>query len=77
MAREVIWYVENMGLATRKIGILSLTKKDVPTSRIEEVFGPKILKNGYIYDRKVSTQLAQRIFELYKRVIGKHKVTNG
>jgi hypothetical protein len=36
-----------MGLTIRRIDILSLTKKDVPTSQIEKVFGPKISKNGY------------------------------
>jgi len=59
-----------MGLAIRRIDVLSLT------SQIEKVFGPKISKNGYRYDRKVSTQVVQSIFELYKRVMGKHKVTN-
>jgi hypothetical protein len=70
MVCDVAWYVENMGLAIRRIDVLSLT------SQIEKVFGPKISKNGYRYDRKVSTQVVQSIFELYKRVMGKHKVTN-
>jgi hypothetical protein len=42
-----------MGLATRGIDILSLTKRNVPLSQIEEVFGPKIAKNGYRYDKKI------------------------
>jgi hypothetical protein len=58
MAHDVAWYVENMGLATRGIDILSLTKRNVPMSRIEEVFGSKISKNGYRYDRKVFTRVA-------------------
>jgi len=57
MACDVAWYVENMGLATKGIVILSLTKRDVLTSQIEKVFGPKISKNGYRYDRKVSNQV--------------------
>jgi hypothetical protein len=65
-----------MGLAIKRIDVLSLTKRDVPTSQIEKVFGPKISKNGYRYDIKVSTQVVQSTFELYKRVMGKHKVTN-
>jgi len=46
-------------------------------SWIEEVFGSKISKNGYKYDRKVFTQVAKNIFELYRKVTRKHKVTNG
>jgi hypothetical protein len=77
MTHDVAWYVDNMGLATRGIDILSLTHIDVPTSQIEEVFGPKISKNGYRYDRKVFIQVAQSIFELFKRVTRKHKMKNG
>jgi 3-oxoacyl-[acyl-carrier-protein] synthase III len=66
-----------MRLATKGITNISLTKRDVPTSQIEKVFGPKISKNGYRYGRKVFTQVVQSIFELYKRVMGKHKMTNG
>jgi hypothetical protein len=62
-----------MGLATRGIDILNLTKRNVLTSQIEEVFGPKISKNGYKYDRKVYTQVAHSILELYKRVTGSTK----
>ncbi len=66
-----------MGLTTGGIDVLSLIQKDVPTSQIEEVFGPKISKNGYRYDKKVYAPVVQSIFELYKKVTGKHKVTNG
>ncbi len=44
MARDVAWYVENMGLIIGGIDVLSFTKKDVLTSQIEEVFGPKFSK---------------------------------
>jgi hypothetical protein len=42
-----------MGLTTRGIDVLSLIEKYVPTFHIEEVFGPKISKNGYRFDTKV------------------------
>ncbi len=56
---------------------MSLPKKDVPTSHIEEVFGPKFSKNGYRYDKIVFVLVAQSILKLYRRVMEKHKVTNG
>ncbi len=77
MAHDVAQYVAKMGLTTRGIDVLSLVEKDVPTFQIEEVFGPKVSKNGYKYDKKVFAPMAQSIFELYKRVTWKHKVTNG
>jgi hypothetical protein len=49
----------------------------VPSSQIKEVFGPKVSKNGYRYDIKVIVDVANKILELYTRVIGKSKVTNG
>ncbi len=77
MARDVAWYVENMGLTIGGTNVLSLTKKDVPMLHIKEVFGPKISKNGYRYDTKVFAPMVQSIFELYRKVTRKHKVTNG
>ncbi len=77
MAHDVAWYVKKMGLTTRGIDVLILAEKDVPISQIEEIFGPKFSKNGHRYDRKVSTLVVHNIFELYKSVTRKHKVTNG
>jgi hypothetical protein len=57
MACDIAWYVENIRLAIKGIDILSLTKRDVPTSQIEKKIRPKISKNGYKYDRKVSIQV--------------------
>ncbi len=50
MACDVALYVENMGLTRRGIDVLSLTKKDVPTFHIEELFGPKISINTKIFN---------------------------
>jgi hypothetical protein len=58
MVRDVAWNVENMGLVTWRIDILSLTKRNVPISQIEEVFRPNLFLNGYRYDRNVFTQVA-------------------
>jgi hypothetical protein len=52
-------------------------EKEVPISHTEEVFEPKISKNGSRYDRRVYIEVAKTIFELYTRVIGQRKVTNG
>ncbi len=41
------------------------------------MFRPKLSKNGYRYDRRVFTEIMKSILELYTRVIGKCKVTNG
>jgi hypothetical protein len=56
---------------------LSLTNNEVPTQEIKEFFGSKISKNGYRYDKKVGAKVAKNIFDLYKCMIGKWKVTNG
>jgi hypothetical protein len=58
MVHDVAWYVESMGLTIGGIDILSLIKRDVLMSQIEEVFGSKTSKNGYRYDRKVFIQVA-------------------
>ncbi len=52
MARDVAQYVENKGLTTRGIDVLSLIEKDVSMFHIEEIFGPKFFLNGYRYDTK-------------------------
>ncbi len=70
MVCDVAWYVKKMGLITKGVDVLSLAQKDVPTSQIEEVFGPKISKNKYRYDRKVFALVVHNIFELYKRSQG-------
>ncbi len=41
------------------------------------MFGPKFSKNGYRYDRKISTKVPKSILKLYTRVTRKCKVTNG
>jgi hypothetical protein len=66
-----------MGLTIGGIDVLSFTEKDVPTFQIEEVFGPKISKNGSKYDNNFFAPVAHNILELYKRVTGRHKATNG
>ncbi len=76
MARDVAWYVD-MGLTIGSNDVLNLIKKDVPTFHIEKVFGPKFSKNGYRYDWKFFAPMVWNIFELYRRVTRKHKVTNG
>ncbi len=59
MANDVAWFVANKGLTRKRIDVLSLTKTKVPTSQIEEVFGPKVSKNDYKYDRKVPLNMAK------------------
>jgi hypothetical protein len=49
MACDVVWYVENMGLATRGIDILNLIKKNVPMSqcpKLKKFLGPKFQRMG-------------------------------
>jgi hypothetical protein len=77
MAHDVVGFVENRGLMTRRIDVLSLMDEKVSIHQIEEVFGPKVSKNGYRYDKNVSVEVAKSILELYKRVTRKQKVTNG
>ncbi len=57
--------------------MLSLTKKDAPFPQIKDMSRPKVFLNGYRYDRKIHVHVANAILELYTKVIGKHKVTNG
>jgi hypothetical protein len=52
-------------------------KKNVPSSQIKKVFGPKVSKNGYRYDKKVHVDIAKNIFESYTKVTRKSKVING
>jgi hypothetical protein len=54
-----------------------MTEKDVPSYQIEDVFGLKVSKNGYRYDKKVFAHVVNAILELYTRVTRKHKVING
>lgn len=77
IAHDVAWYFENMGLKIGGIDVLSFTEKDVPTFQIEEVFRPKFSKNGSRYDRKFFAPVVHNIFELYRRVTGRHKAING
>jgi hypothetical protein len=77
MAHDVAWFVVNRGLIIGRIDVLSLIDEGVPTHQIKEVFGPKVSKNGYKYDKKVSVEVAKSILELFKRVTRKQKVTNG
>ncbi len=77
MAFHIAWYVENKDLETKGVDILILIEKEMPTSQIEEVFGPKFSKNGYRYDKRVFAKVVKMILELYTRVVGECKVTNG
>jgi hypothetical protein len=43
---------------------------------VEEMFGPKVSKNGYRYDRKVLPNIAKGIQELYTRVIRNKRQTD-
>jgi hypothetical protein len=77
MAHDVAWFVVNRGLITGRIDVLSLIDEEVPTHQIEEVFGPKVSKNSYMYEKKVNVEVSESILKLYKRVTRKQKVTNG
>jgi hypothetical protein len=68
MAHDVAWFVVNRCLITRRIDVLSLIDEGVPTHQIKEVFGPKVSKNGYMYDKSISVEVVKSILELYKRV---------
>lgn len=61
MANDAAWFIANRGLTRGRIDVLSLRETKVPSSQIEEVFGPKVSKNGYRYDRKVPPNIAKGI----------------
>jgi hypothetical protein len=63
-------------LATRGVDVLSLIDYEIPTQEIEDFFGLKVSKNGYMYNKKVGAKVAKNVFELYKHVTSKQKVTN-
>ncbi len=71
MANDVAWFITKKSLTRRRIDVLSLIETKVPTSQIEEVFRPKVSKNGYRYDRKIPPNIAKGILELYTRVTRK------
>jgi hypothetical protein len=77
MANDATWFIANRGLTRGRIDVLSLIETIVPSSQIEEMFGPKVSENGYRYDRKVPPNIAKCILELYTRVTRKQKETNG
>ncbi len=54
IAHDVLWFVENIGSMIGGINIFNLTNEEVPTHRIEEVFGTM---NGYKYDKKVNVEV--------------------
>ncbi|CAM6085331.1 unnamed protein product [Calypogeia fissa] len=74
--QDIEWYVKNRGLATGGVDVTALTSEDIFVEQIEDLFGPKVSKNGYRYDRKPEPEIVGKILELYKRVIGKTKVLN-
>ncbi len=71
MSHDIDWFVQNKGLATGGVDVLSLTNYDIPTQEIEDFFGLKVSKNGYMYDKKVGTEIAKSVLELYKHMTRK------
>jgi hypothetical protein len=53
MSRDIDWFVQSMGLATKGVDVLSLTNYEVPTQEIEDFFGLKVFLNGYRYDKRL------------------------
>ncbi|CAM6089361.1 unnamed protein product [Calypogeia fissa] len=74
--QDIEWYVKNRGLATGGVDVTALTSGDISVEQIEDLFGPKVSKNGYRYDRKPEPEIVGKILELYKRVTGKTTVLN-
>jgi hypothetical protein len=61
VANDVAWFIANRGLTRGRIDVLNLIETKVPTSQIEEVFGPKVSKNDYRCDRKVPPNIVKGI----------------
>ncbi len=43
--------------------MLNLTKKNVPSSQIKDMFKPKVSKNGYRYDKNSHVHVVNAILE--------------
>jgi hypothetical protein len=73
---DAAWFVEHQSFHNDSENVLSLTSVDVNIEDINNVFGPRLNKNGWKYDNRPNAKTVKLIKKIYCLVTRKNKICN-
>jgi glycine cleavage system H lipoate-binding protein len=73
---DATWFAEHRDLHNEGEDVLSLTNVDVSIDDINNLFGPRLNKNGWKYDTHPNVEMVKLIEKIYCLVTGKNKIYN-